>query len=212
MMNFRIIKDSIIENILEPAEAGRYRTIGYQKQAKSSKATLNNNRTVQLYFDSGDFDGRYNGPANHKINFNIDLTVSTNAKADLTTINNPVATPTEIATAIDAMQIAAERNDYLLDELVDIVWNLIMDARNIDLGVNRETYPNLSISKRYIDTVQKDNPLPRGEYVTNTAQMRLTCSVTEEPPGDSGLPGDTFNNTINIGDDPNANTGVTQVN
>ena len=40
MMNFRVIKASLIDNVIGPAEAGRFTTIGFQRQSKSAIESL----------------------------------------------------------------------------------------------------------------------------------------------------------------------------
>ena len=55
MMLFRTIQAAIINDILGPAEAGRFRTVGFQRQAKAAEDALDNSRLVQVFYSSGSF-------------------------------------------------------------------------------------------------------------------------------------------------------------
>ena len=199
-MVFRAIKAALINNILGPAEAGRFKTVGFQRQVKSAEETLDNSRLVQVYYSSGNFpksSGRLNGPVQHDISFSVDLTVSAAAAGDLATINNISSTPVQVAAALLAFQEAAGRADDLLDDLFDIVYQILMDARNQDLGL-----PSGTVANRWVDQLNKDDPVPSGEYVILTGNMRLTCRAAEEVPGDIGVVGDkTFDFNIELEND-----------
>lgn len=204
-MIFRQIKEALVNQILGPAEAGRFRTVGFQRQVKSAAETLGASRMVQVYYSSGDFPknaGRINGPTIHDITIRLDLTVSTAAAGDLSVINNPASTSEQIAVALLAFQEAASLADDSIDELFDIVYQIIMDGRNVDLGL-----PSGTVSNRWIDQINKDDPVPRGEYVILTGSMILTCRAAETVSGDIGVAGNIYNIDINIPDDEVQKTG-----
>lgn len=193
MMNFRIIKNSII-NILGTAEAGRFRTVGFQRQTKSSEEVINNNRLVTVYYSGGSFPkraGRNTGPVQHDITYRIELTVSKPASGDVSIINNPSSTPAEIAAAIEAIQEAAQLADESIDELFDIVYQILMDARNVDMGLTIGIVTN-----RWIDSIQKDEPRPKGDLVVLTGSANLTLRTAEQVAGDPGTPGANIIETI----------------
>ncbi len=207
MMKFREVKDNII-NILGSEEAGRYQTIGFQRQVKSADEVLDASRMIQVYYDSGAFDksaGSINGPVSHDITYKIALTIAKSSGGDLSIINDPSSTATDISNAISAFQEASQRCDDSFDELVDIVYQILMDARNYDLGFAKGV-----ISNKWVDQVQKETPMPQGEFVVLTGSMILTCRVSEELTGDDGTPGDkVFDTTIDIDGDSIEKTGVT---
>ena len=193
MMNFRTIKNSII-NILGTAEAGRFRTVGFQRQTKSGEEVINNNRLVTVYYSSGAFPkraGRNTGPVQHDITYRIELTVSKPASGDVSIINNPSSTPAAIAAAIEAIQEAAQLADESIDELFDIVYQILMDARNVDMGLSVGIVTN-----HWIDSIQKDEPRPKGDLVVLTGSANLTLRTSEQVTGDPGTPGANIIETI----------------
>jgi hypothetical protein len=207
MMNFRKVKTSI-ENILIKAEDSRYVTVGFQRQSKSAIESLDFSRMVQVYYSSGDFDksaGRLNGPVQHDVTFNIDFTVSKAAEGDMSAIINPGATQGDIVTALANFSEASQLTDESIDQLINIIYQELMDAENYDLGMDVGI-----VSNRWINRIQKNDPLPRGEYVTITASMQLTCRVVEIVEGDTGTPGSKVHDVaVDIANDDVEQTGVT---
>lgn len=206
-MNFRIIKDSIINNVLYPASAGKFVVVGSQKQSKNAKETLDIKRTVQVYYSASDFPkgkGRLNGPVQNNLTYRVELTVSSAAKGDLSLINDSGSTSVQVAAAIAAFEEASDLCDASFDELVEEVYQVIMSGLNIDLGL-----PKGTISDRWIERIQKDSINERGGYVTLTGAMNLTCNTAEQVPGDTGTAATIFDNTIDIEGDDVEKTGVT---
>lgn len=207
-MFFRTVKDSIINNVLGPAEHGRFQTVGYQRQLKSAdETTEDSTRLVQVYYYSGDFEkagGRLNGLNQHDITFRVDLTVSKPAKGDLSTINAPGATAAQIAAALSDFQEAAQVVDESMDELFDIVYQILMDARNIHLGLETKG----EVANRWVSSLQKDQPVPRGEYVILTGSVTLNCRVAEHILGDEGVINEVYDITIDQDGDDVEKTGV----
>lgn len=205
-MAFRIVKDAIVNNVLGPAEAGRYQTIGYQRQVKDAAGVLDNSRLVQLYYSGGSFpksSGPNTGPTMHDMSFSVELTVAKAAAGDLSVINNPSSTPAQIAAALLAFNESAALADASLDELFDIVYQVLMDGRNIDFGL-----PVGTIANRWVDQLDKDLTEPRGLYVVLTGSMRLTCRAAEEILGTIGVPGDkVYDFNLEIPDDDIQKTG-----
>ena len=185
MMNFRIINQAIIQT-LGNAAAGRFQTIGYETQGVAASEIKGNLRTVQSYYSKGDFPkgaGRQRGSKKHTIDYTLGFYVSSAAKVDLGIINREGATQGQIANALAAFQDGAYAADLLFDELVDIVWNILNDGRNYDLGL-----PVGTISDTWVDSVRKDPPVPKGSLVTLTGEMHLSLSTQEEVTGDTGIP------------------------
>jgi len=207
MMLFRQVKKSITCAVLGPAEDGRYRTIGYQNQTEDAESSLDNERSVQIYWVGSDFPesaSALQGPFKHKITYRIDLSAAKATELDLKVLNDVSATPEDKADALYAFQEAAELADESFDELVDIVYQVIMDARNIDLGMS----PGV-VSDRWISQAKKDDPVPAGEYALLTGSMTLTCSVSEEAGGDPGVEGAiNMSTVVDIVDDDVEKTGI----
>ena len=205
-MQFRVLKASIIDDVLVPAEGGQYVTVGAQRQSKSADEVKDSSRTVQLYYSAGDFPKRgagLTGPTQHDITFRVDLSVSKAAEGDLSAINAVGATPAIIQAALAAFQEASALADDSIDELIDIIYQILMSASNVDLGLTEG-----EVANRWVSNIEKDNPLPRGDLVVLTASMRLTCRVSEEITGDEGTAANIFDSTVDIDGDDTEKTGV----
>jgi len=205
-MNFITIKNSIT-NILGLAESGRYRTVGFQRQTRAAEEVKGNNRQVTVFFSRGDFpksSGRNTGPVQHDITYRIELIVSSAAKMDLSIINNPSSTPEQKAVALAAAHEAAALADELMDELWSIIYQILMDGRNVDMGLSVGTVAN-----RWIDSFQKDEPRTRGKFVVLTGIGILTLRTGEQVSGDTGAPGaNIINTTFDIKDNIPGIAGV----
>lgn len=204
MMNFRVVKEQII-SILTAAEAGRYVTIGSQRQSKAAKENLNLPR-VTAYYRTGDFpktSSNFESVKMHDATYWIEFTVVQEAEVDLSVLTNPASTPAQIAAALAAMPILSDQVDDSMDEVYDNVYQVLMDARNYDLGL-----PIGQVTDRYIDNFQKDDPLPKGEYMVLTGRCQLTCRMEEIVDGDTGTPGANSDTTVNINEDQSDNMGV----
>jgi len=187
MMNFRKIKQSITGKVLGPAEGGRYRTIGYQKQNTDVEDVLGSNRTVQVFFSSSDFPknaSSLQGPFKHEVSYRIELAVAEDAAVNLAALKDENATDADREKAWKSFVDAGDAADDSFDELAEIVFQVIMDARNIDLGM-----PIGTVADRWVGQIRKDEPEPTGEFVMLTGAMMLTCSTSEEAEGDPGVTG-----------------------
>ncbi|MEE8206908.1 MAG: hypothetical protein V3T82_08155, partial [Nitrospinaceae bacterium] len=135
-MTFRTLKTNL-EAILVAAAAGRYQVVGYEVQGTGAGEVLGSNRRVQIFYESGDFPlgkaGRQ-GPTQHEITFRIGLTLSGVSKGDLATIDSEVATPAEKAAALAAFLDAGSEADAAMDDFLDIVYQILMDKNNEDIG------------------------------------------------------------------------------
>jgi hypothetical protein len=140
---------------------------------------------VQSFFKEGEFSkssGSMRGPNQHDMTFGIGLTVNAPSRCNLAVINAPASTAAQVAIAMEAMQDAAYVADELMDELFDIVYQVLMDARNVDLGLAKGIVAN-----RWVGSLQKDSPLPSGELVTLTGEVLFTCRTSEAVLGEAGV-------------------------
>lgn len=208
MMKFRELKDSIICNVLGPNAGGKFQVVEYQRQGKAAEEVLDYNRMVQVFYGSGEFpkgSGKRRGSVSHDIMFRIELTVSASASTDLTILDNPASTDEERAAAIRASLEGGARADASFDELVDLVYQILMDARHIDLGM-----PAGTVANSWINRVEKNRPLDRGEYVLLTGSMNLGCRVSEDltgiPLGDPGSK--VMDTVIDVEGDDTEKTGI----
>lgn len=205
MMNFRTVNQAIIDT-LGSAAAGRFKVVGYQRQVKSAQEVKDNSRMVQSFYAGGDFPksaGRQTGPVQHNMTFSVGLTVSAPARVDLSAINNPAATAGQIATALAALQEGADAADILFDELAEIVYQILMDGRNFDLGL-----PVGTVSKRWVNSIRKDQPAPEGSLVVLTGTIEYSCNTVEQIAGDTGTAGGIISTVVDIDGDDVERTGV----
>jgi len=184
MMNFRVVNKAIT-CLLGKSAAGRFRVVGFQGQGQDASEIRNNKRLAQSYFSSGQFpksSGRFTGATQHEMTFTIGLSVTSSAKANLNAINNVNATPSQIASALGQLQEGAAEADILMDELFEMVYQILMDGRNVDLGL-----PVGTISSRWINQLQKDEPQPQGDLVVLTGSVQYTCQTVEAVTGLTGV-------------------------
>jgi hypothetical protein len=207
MMKFQLVLDALVNKVLGPAEKNCFRTIGYQDQKRAAEEVLDNLRTVQVFYDGGNFPksgGAQTGPQSHDVIIAIELTVARAIRGDLQTIESGTV-PQKIR-ALAAMKSASKLAEDSVNDLIDIVYNILMDGRNIDLQL-----PEGVVSNRWIQTIEKKSISDQGEYVVLSATMNMSLRVSEEPSGDKGVPitTDAFDNTVDIDDDDIEKTGVT---
>jgi hypothetical protein len=206
IMLFRQVASALTNEVLGPKALGRFEIIGHQRQVRAAESDLK--KLVQVFYQSGQISTRgsgINGPKQHDMTFIIEMTVAAAASTDLYTINNDESTEDERGQAIRNSLEATERADKALDELIDIVWNILEDARNIDLGM-----PVGTVANRSVNQIEKDEPeMEGGEYVILTGKMILTARVAETIHGDKGVSGEkTFETTLDIEGDDIEKTGA----
>ncbi len=183
MMLFEQVKAALIQ-LLGAQAAGRYAVDGYRGQSRGAEAISGNLRHVTAYYRSGQFDkarsGWLQGPHRHAMTFAVELTLAAAARVDLSVLDDPEATPQARMSALAASLEAAANADSLWDELAGILWNILMDPRNAEPG-------GLAVAERWVGSLQKDNPAPKGEFVLLSGSMDYTCSGVERPAGEAGV-------------------------
>lgn len=215
-MQFEIAEQSILDNVLGPAEAGRFVTIGGQRQRESAEA-INDNRKVMVFYNEGSFPksgGQAYGDVKHDMTFDVVLVEATPAKADLSILNDENAAEEDKATALRKMSEPSVEANRNMNAFIRIIYQILMDNRNEQMGmVPPEDRSNLKlVSSRWVDQISKGDPVPEGEFVVLTASMRLTFTVSETVTGDD-LPdtpagGAIFDSDIDLDGDDTEKTGV----
>lgn len=212
-MNFETLQSNIV-TILGTAAAGRYRVAGFQPKTDDAKEYLDSNRLVSVYYSEGQFPDNINsmvGLKQHETTYRIELFVTKAAEGDLATIENPASIPAQIQTALANIKSAELLADESWNELLGIIYQVLMDARNIDLGMTVGT-----IADRKIDNIRKDRPADigvargvlGGKFITITGSMDLTCRLDEPILGDTGTAGELIDSVLDIVNDDNERTGV----
>jgi len=203
-MKFRTVKAQL-ETLLGAAAAGRYRVEGYQAQGLSDAEVFGNNRLVQIIFSEGDHPKSASGygPYAHDCTYKIVLTVSQSAACDLSALESGVATPSEKAAALAALQPAAKRADDALDELYDHVFQELMKGDNENLGIT-----SFYLSNRWIKGFQKLNVTTNGEDAVLSGELTFSCRVDEEVVSTDEADLDFIDATLKPQDDEVVRTGV----
>jgi hypothetical protein len=205
-MMFRTVKDSVV-SILGTAAAGSFRVLGYQDQNLSADQLAGTDRLVQVFYKSGEFprsaSGR--GPFAHNVTLQLMLTVSAPASADLTVLDSPAATPGQIAAALAALEPSGKEADDDMDALFDAVYTTLMSGPNLDLGHQYE------VTNRWIESFEKTEPLPRGEYAVVGGTAELKFRVSEEVPTATKADLDFVSNDLSIKDDGDPKAGTETV-
>jgi hypothetical protein len=215
-MNFETLQQNLVD-ILGAAAAGRFRVAGYQPKSTDAVEYLNDKRLVSVFFSESqipDNMGSLQGPVHFEAIYRLEMFASAEAKGDLSVIDNPSSTPAELTTAIANIKLAENLADTSWNELAGIVYQILMDGRNRDLGL-----PVGIAASRWLNNLRKDRPadisiargILGGKYVTITGSIDLNCVLEEPIIGDTGVAGNIYDNVIDIADDDNERTGV-QVN
>ena len=182
-MQFRRVKQAMVD-LLDGAAAGRFRVIGGRVQSTHQSEAKNSDRIVQVAYTDGNFpkNGPMRGDKIHDLTLEINLTASAPAVGDLSVLDDPAASAGEKAAAIYAIKRASDNADEKIDELIEYVFQIIMDARTEGLGLTRG-----EIASRWIGDIKKDVLLERGDLIVKTANMRYNCRVSEPVLGDIGV-------------------------
>lgn len=183
MMLAETVKDSVIA-ILGADAAGRFTTIGYQRQTKAAQTVQNNNRLVQVWWDGSNFDRGKSGITGPKINdvvLKIQFTVSQSAQVDLATLESDASTAEQKSGALENMVESSSRADSVIDELWGIVFDILNDGRNLYLGQEKGVVAN-----KWFGSLQKDQPPEQGGFTILTGTATLGFTVEEPNLGDSG--------------------------
>lgn len=199
-MQFEAVKASIIA-ILGAAAAGNFQVVGFQRQSKGAVEVEDNSRIVQVYYSAGRFQSqrRVTGPVNHDLTFRVEFTVSKAARANLSVLSDPSADTQDKADALAAMVEASDLADESLDEVFRHVYQILMDGRNYDLGLDKG-----DVANRWVTDFSKDEPSAQGELVVLTGQCNFECRVSEDIIGETPteIAEPVFDTTVQQKDDP----------
>jgi hypothetical protein len=208
MMQFRKTKQDLVR-ILGNAAKGRFRVVDHQVQVIDSTEILGGKRRVQVFYGEGDFPkgkAGLTGPTQHEATYRIELGVSAATEVNLAVLNDADATEAQRAAALKCFKSSSKLADDSLDELFEIVYQILMDGRNIDVGSEG---PPFVVKDRWIEGFSKDNPVPQGEFVELTGSVRFSCQLTEQVPGDTGTAATqpAFDITDDVNENGSNNTG-----
>ena len=203
MMNFRVVTKALID-LLGNVAKERYRTIGINKR-KSTSEVLKDSRTIQVFYVSGDFPPLGRHLVQHDILYQLQLIVSADTEIDLAVLEDPAATDNARSIALSKSRHAAEAIHEEMDEFLELIYQVLMDNRNIDIGL-----PAGTIANHWVPRMQKDPvPFPQGERICVSGVIALTLRVDESLDGDSGQLAEEIDIQVDGEDDDVERTGVT---
>ncbi|NIP56145.1 hypothetical protein GWN42_31395 [candidate division KSB1 bacterium] len=182
-MNYRTVKQNLT-TLLESGEiAGGYKTLGYKPRKLGMEEIFDGGGIVQVRFSRGNFfNPTQQGSSKFDAFYDIELLVASKTTADLSVLNNPDATDADRASALIASTDAAKNCDDRMDELIDYVYQLVMDTNNRYLNSDG------IVTSRSINDVQKYDPESSGSFVLLNALMELRVEMTEDVRGIEDVP------------------------
>lgn len=192
-MLFEQVRDNVTA-LLEANQGAYFRTISYQKQRTDASEVKNNNRTAQIFFESGDFDDGSSGKQEkeHRCEYQIYLTVSSPVTADLSVLKDDEASAAAKQAALAGSTMASYNADRSLDELWRMVAQILLDPANRALGFDDTPNDRGSIqytcSRLKLDNFRKNAPVDHGNLVVLTAEATFKTTVTETFDGASVTP------------------------
>lgn len=198
-MNFQTIHTAIV-TLLGTEAGGNYRVLGYRNTPEDAENIRNTNATVAVYFKRAVPVRKSNsltGPFDHECTYIIELKISTPAEADLATLNDPVSTPTQRATAMGNIENTKALANTALGVFIAAVFADLMDARNVDLGLAK----GVARSRR-IEAIETEEPGYIGDLIISEATMNLVLTTEETVTGDEGVESDAIDLSIKVNDEP----------
>ena len=203
-MKYIAVKNALQQLLIDNAN-GQFQVVGAQKQEKSAEEFKGTSRMVEVYFKRGNFPkikGRYLGPVTNEAEFAIEFTVSAPSRGDLSVLDDPEASVASKQAALAGVKEASFEADNEIDELISIVWDILMGAENEDLGLTG------IVSSRWVDEAVKNDPNPRGSLVVLNGAMPYSCNVLETPPGETPLDSEGISLENDINEDDNQKAGI----
>ena len=209
MMVFRQIRDAILRALADNAD-GEFKVIGAQKRGKAASEVKNKDRLVEVYYARGDFPksgASVMGPTKHDMTFRVDASVSKPAQAIqryIDVIENPASLPADVVVAVANIRESDFLADRSFDELFERVYQILMDPRNDNFGLEVG-----SIGSRWVQSVNKDETTERGNLSVITGSIQLTGTTSEAVEGYKGTEGaKVFDIGVDIETDEPGKAGV----
>jgi hypothetical protein len=186
-MTFQTVKSAIIALLNASAPAGRFSFMAYQQQVHDADEIAEYNRHVTAFYKSGSFANSSRpraGIMQHDMTFQIDMLVSAHALVDLKTLDDPLSTAGQRASALAAYYDAGAHADDLMDDLFSQLFQIFENPVNWDLGLAVGTITDIPGSPR-LSNFQKSDVARQGETVILGASADLKIRCAEKTVGDT---------------------------
>ena len=183
-MVFEDLRDGLIAT-LEANETGRFITVSYKRQGIDAEQIKGALRTIQVFFDAGDYPEKNYVPGNfgHDPVYGIVYEASAASTMDLTVIEDPESTDEQVAAAIIAGKVAELIVDRAIDEMKRFATQILLDPPNRDFTLPKNTANNARLSG-----FKKGSPGKLGKLVTLRATETFTAIIEERTTGASVTP------------------------
>jgi len=197
-MQFELLRDSL-EALLIANQGALFRTIGEQKQSTGAEEVKGVLRTVQVFNSSGNYPKSKSSRQRfeHEMSFQLEYTVSSPAKADLTILDDPNATASAKQAALLASAEGTREADRSLDELRRIVFQILMNPVNQDIGLTKYT-----ISDPWLENYRKNETLDKGNLIVLTGSETFSAVATETTDGATLTPAEVPTFDIDLDEQP----------
>jgi len=212
MMMFRVLKKNLV-TILGRFADGRFAVVDHMNRSTGASELLKEKRRVQVFFGNGDFSkgmAGLAGPVQHEITYQVTLSLTAQAEGNLAAMNtegDDSASRAIRKAAIAQFYTASSMADQDMDEFLEQVYQILMDGRNVDIDTEGPPY---LVSNRWVESIDRFEPVSQGDTVVITATVNYTCQAIEEVPGDTGTANGSgsINITNDFVDDDVEKTGV----
>jgi hypothetical protein len=194
MMQAFLVRRSLVE-LLRDNAAGRYNVRSPQRRKDDAGDILKMPQVVVRY-RRGNIDehsSSVNGPYQHEATIAITILCGAVAEADLDGIENPDATPDELAAIMANITDPDEAADEKAEEIISLIFDIIMRPQNRTLGMEDS-------AGRWIPDIQKYDPMDTGEIVIVPATITLTYQTTEYTTSEVGVPGTMIDSVLGVPD------------
>ena len=184
-----------IEDLLDQHSGDRFVVVGPYRKADAEN--IFKKPTVLVFYSEGSFDkskSSVNSPYHHDASFNIHLSVAAKATSNLAVLQNPEAKPEQYAIALAASNDAVALADAKTDELIAIVYDIIMRPEHRKLGFD-------DITSRWVPQINKYQPSSIGAIVTSGATITLKAQTAEKVTSAITTLGETIDTVIDLDDE-----------
>lgn len=199
-MNFEDVQTAIITTIGNGA-SGNFRVCGYHNKPEDVANIKNTNASVSVFFSRARIPrgkSALQGPWQWDVTYNIELSISTPASADIATLNDEGSTQGERATALSNITNTRQLSNIALNSLIKYVYTIIHNPSNLDFGLTVG-----KIRNRWVDDIEtNEDPIFSGDYLVSEATMHLSLTLSENTTDDVLDDLEIIDTTLKLNDEP----------
>ena len=186
MMYFQTVKAAIQTLLISQATAGRFTVRTYQQAKREAETIKEYNRQATVFYKSGNFapgSRPGSGVTQHDMTFQVEMAVAAASSVDLRTLDDPESTNQQRQSALGAFLDAGQHADNLMDDFWNVLWNILQDPLNGDLGLPPGSVADIPGSVR-VNDFEKSDVGRDGQYAALVGTFTFKVRCTEKPAGD----------------------------